>query len=131
MRYALVIVAPEEEWDPSAEAQREFDSLVRWWAGLQERGTVVASARLAPPRTASTVSWRDRAPVVTDGPYVEAKEAVAGFIVIDVGSEAEALEIAGSWPGRAGLRIEVRPVAGPGAVTQPGETPPAASRRGR
>jgi hypothetical protein len=131
VKYALVIVAPEDEWDPPGGAQREFDSLVRWWAELRERGTVVASARLAPPHTASTVSWRDRAPVVTDGPYVEAKEAVAGFLVVEVGSEAEALEIASSWPGRSGLRIEVRPLADQGLVSPEGETPPAGSRPGR
>jgi hypothetical protein len=56
------------------------------------------------------VSWRDRAPIVTDGPYVEAKEAVGGFVLLDVESASEALEIARSWPGRGGIRIEVRPV---------------------
>ena len=56
------------------------------------------------------VSWRDRAPIVTDGPYVEAKEAVGGFVLLDVESAAEALEIARSWPGRGRIRIEVRPV---------------------
>jgi hypothetical protein len=110
MKYALVIVTSEGEREPPSEAEREFDGLIRWWADLRERGKVVASVKLGPARAASTVSWRDRVPLVTDGPYVEAKEAVGGFVLLDVESAAEALEIASSWPGRGRIRIEVRPV---------------------
>jgi len=107
MKFAMVIVTESE---PPSPADREFDHLVRWWADLRAQGKLVASARLAPPRTASTVSWRDRVPVVTDGPYVEAKEVVGGFVLVEVESEAEALQIARSMPGRAGMRIELRRV---------------------
>jgi hypothetical protein len=112
MKYAMVIVKSDDDQEPPSEAQREFESIVRWWADLRDRGKVVAAARLAPPRTAATVSWRDQAPIVTDGPYVEAKETVGGFVVLDVESESEALEIAGSWPNKVGTRIEVRAVLG-------------------
>ena len=61
MKYAMVIVTSEEEREPPSQAEREFDGLIRWWADLRERGKVVTSVKLAPPRTASTVSWRDRA----------------------------------------------------------------------
>ena len=106
----MVIIQSEDEWEPPSEAEREFDSLVRWWADLRARGKIVASAKLAPPRTASTVSWRDQQPIVTDGPYVEAKETVGGFVLLDVESADEAMEIATSWPSPSGFRIEVRPV---------------------
>ena len=51
-----------------------------------------------------------------DGPFVEAKENVGGFIILDVATEAEALDIARSLPARDGARFELRLVV---------ETPPA------
>jgi hypothetical protein len=112
MKFAMVIVKSDEAEVPGP-GEREFEDLVRWWADLRAGGNVVASARLAPRNTARTVSWRDREPIVTDGPYLEAKETVGGFLVVDVESDAEALEIAKGWPARDGWRIEVRPVAEP------------------
>jgi hypothetical protein len=112
MKYAMVIIKADEEWEALSEAEREFDSLVRWWADLRARGKIVAGAQLAPPRTAATVSWRGQVPIVTDGPYVEAKETVGGFALLDVDTAAEAIEIVGSWPSKVGIRIEVRPIVG-------------------
>ncbi len=109
MKYAMIIIESDEREAPN-DTQREFDSLVRWWADLRSRGKIIASAKLASPRTASTVSWDGQVPIVTDGPYVEAKESVGGFALLDVDTKAEAMEIAGAWPARAGFRIEVRPV---------------------
>lgn len=106
MKYAMVIhqsdvratrASPAER----SEAEHEFDSLVRRWADLRAWGKVIAAARLAPP---------DAASIVTDGPYIEAKEAVGGFVLLDVDSEAEAVEIARSWATRPGIRIELRAV---------------------
>ena len=110
MKYAMIIIESDEEREAPTDTQREFDSLVRWWADLRSRGKIIASAKLAPPRTAATVSWRGQVPIVTDGPYVEAKESVGGFALLDVATKAEAVEIAGAWPARTGFRIEVRPV---------------------
>ena len=113
MKYAMVIIESGEEREAPSDAEREFDSLVRWWADLRARGKVIASAKLAPPGTAATVSWQGQVPIVTDGPYVEAKESVAGFALLDVDSKAEAMEIARSWPARDRYRIELRPVEQP------------------
>ena len=110
MKYAMVIIESDEQWEAMSQAQREFDSLVRWWADLRARGKIAASARLAPPQTATTVAWDGQAPIVTDGPYIEAKETVGGFAVLEVESQAEAIEIASSWPSKVGFRIELRPV---------------------
>ncbi len=104
-----MVIINSHEWEPLTEADREFDSLARWWADLRAWGKIVAAARLAPPPTGSTVSWRGHVPIVTDGPYVEAKETVGGFVLLDVDSEAEAAGIASSWPNKVGTRIEVRP----------------------
>jgi hypothetical protein len=120
MRYAMVIMESdveqreaereaEAEAGRRSEAERDFDALVRWWADLRARGKIAASARLASAPVAN-VTWRGQQPILTDGPYVEAKESVAGFAIIDVETEAEVRDIAASWPGRAGTRIELRRV---------------------
>jgi hypothetical protein len=121
--YAMVMIKSEEEWEAPSEAEREFDALVGRWADLRAQGTIIVSAVLAPPRTARTVSWRGREPLVTDGPYVEAKESVGGFVILDVDSAAKALEIAtealelcSAWPRKVGLRIELRPLVETGNV---------------
>jgi hypothetical protein len=110
MKYAMVIIKSDEEWEARSEADGEFDSLVRWWADLRAGGKIIGSAQLAPPRTASTVSWRGQVPIVTDGPYIEAKETVGGFAILNVDSMDKAIEIVGSWPARVGIRIQVRPI---------------------
>ncbi|HKF18908.1 MAG TPA: YciI family protein [Candidatus Dormibacteraeota bacterium] len=108
MKFAMVIVEAEDERREMTQAEAEFNTLVRWWADLHSRVNVVASGKLAPKGTARTVSWRDQVPIVTDGPFVEAKESVAGILIVDLGTEAEALELAKSWPAKAGFKIEVR-----------------------
>ena len=116
MKYAMVIMESDEEQRDMeegaerSEAERDFDALVRWWADLRARGKIAASARLASTPVTS-VTWRGQQPILTDGPYVEAKESVAGFAILDVETEAEVRDIATSWPGRAGTRIELRRVA--------------------
>jgi hypothetical protein len=112
----MVILESDERVAGQSEAEHDFDALVRWYANLRAQGKLVASVRLAPARTATAISWRGQQPIVMDGPYVEAKESVGGFIVLDVETEAEALDIARSLPARDGARIELRRVV---------DTPPA------
>lgn len=110
MKFAMVIVEDEDQRKDMTQTEREFDALVRWWADLRSRVNVVASGRLAPKRTAQTVSWRDQVPIVTDGPFVEAKESVAGIVILDADTEAEVLELAKAWPATSGFKIEVRAI---------------------
>jgi hypothetical protein len=60
------------------------------------------------PQTARTV----RAGGVTDGPYMEAKEVLAGYSLLETGTIDEAVEIAKTWPGvdRDWIVMEIRPV---------------------
>ena len=110
MKFAMVIVEDEDQRKDMTQTEREFDALVRWWADLRSAVNVVASGRLAPKRTARTVSWRDQVPIVTDGPFVEAKESVAGIVILDADTETEVLELAKAWPATAGFKIEVRAI---------------------
>lgn len=110
MKYAMVIIESDEELEPRSEAERDFDALAQWWADLKTRGKITASARLVSTQPVISVSWRGSQPIVTDGPYLEAKESVAGFALLDVESESEARDIVASWPARVGDRVELRRV---------------------
>jgi hypothetical protein len=85
----------------------EVDALM---AELTESGELVRGEGLAHPSQAKTVRVRNGALATTDGPFVEAKEQFAGYIAVDVESEARALEIAARWPDARYAAMEVRAV---------------------
>jgi hypothetical protein len=95
---------PEDELDAVAHECREhLDTLRR-------SGQLVAAERLESVRTAAIVRVRDGKPVVTDGPFLETKEQLGGFYLIEAGDMNDAVRIAAKIPpGRLGF-IEVRPV---------------------
>ena len=111
---------PLAEWDPDdITAMLEYLRAVN--QELIERGELVEAQALTGPELARiVVSDGHSAPVVTDGPFPEVKELLAGYQMIDVESEARAIEIAAkvsAAPGPGGVpmgqRIELRPVLGP------------------
>ena len=98
MKYLMLIYGNEQVWN-SVDAE-QFGRLVAevdaFNADLRESGELVDSQGLVPrPRSVRVVG---EAPVVTDGPYLEAKEYVGSYFVVDVDSEQRALEIARSYP---------------------------------
>ena len=104
-----VIDAPMDEWRPDeiAAHMNYYQALNR---DLIESGELVGVTILADPGQARIVrSDGASAPVVTDGPFPESKEVVAGFQVVDVESEARAVEIAArvsAVPGPAGVPLQ-------------------------
>ena len=112
VRYILMtIVGPDhlEAWEASTAAEKEADIEVTraWFREHGAAGRIVGGEELGRPHAAKTVRKRG----ITDGPFVETKELLGGFIVVEVASEAEALEMAAGWPGLAwdGDAVEVRP----------------------
>jgi hypothetical protein len=83
-----------------------------WLDDVQARGIWVTGDQLAPPRRARSVRVRDGKTVVTDGPFVETKEAVGGFDILECDSLDEAVEIAAQHPLAQIGTIEVRPFWG-------------------
>ena len=82
---------------------------------LRESGQLVACERLQPAQTATTVRRRGGDVTVTDGPFAETKEQLAGFYLVEARDLNEAIRIASHLPpGRFG-GVEVRPVM-PGAA---------------
>ena len=83
--------------------------IMAWYDKQSAEGTLADPGyQLDLPHTARTV----RAHGVTDGPYMEAKEVLAGYSVLETGTIDQAVEIAKTWPGvdRDWIVMEVRPV---------------------
>jgi hypothetical protein len=100
---ALAHLTPEEH------AALDRESLA-YDADLERRGCFIAASALQGADTARTVRRRGRpAPMVTDGPFAETKEVLGGFIFIEAGDEAEAVEIASHIPVGRYATVEVRP----------------------
>jgi hypothetical protein len=116
VRYLLMFYADEDAWMalPEDERNAAIGRIGRWFGEHAAAGTIVDGRRLAGGRLATTTVRLGRiqrsgdAPIVTDGPFVEAKEAVGSYAVVEVGDRDEAIAIAKSWP--AGGLVEVRPV---------------------
>jgi hypothetical protein len=79
-------------------------------AGLRERGQCIASEALEPVATAATVRVRGGRLSVSDGPFAETKEALAGFYLVEARDLNEAIQLAARIPPAAVGSIEVRPV---------------------
>jgi hypothetical protein len=78
--------------------------------GFRERGLLVAAEALQPVETATTVQVRNGKVIVTDGPFAETKEQLAGFYLIEATDLNEAIQIASKIPPAREGSVEVRPV---------------------
>lgn len=112
MRYLLMISADESRSDEavSEEGLREF---ARWMDDLVDRGVIRAHEGLHPSPTATTVRVRGDEVLLTDGPFIEAKDQIGGFAIIDVADLDEAIEIAAGHPACRFGQVEIRPVLEP------------------
>lgn len=113
MRYVLfTFVGPERvaSWEAmtAAEKAADIDRHRAWFAEHTAAGRIVGGEELGRPDGAHTVRKRG----ISDGPFVETKELLGGFIVVEVETEALALEMARTWPGivEDSDRVEVWPV---------------------
>jgi hypothetical protein len=102
------VETPMEEWKPE-EITAHLDYYKALHKELVASGELVESEVLAPPDLAKIVTSDATAPVVTDGPFQEFKEWVAGYQIVDVDSEERALEIAArisAVPGPDGVPLQ-------------------------
>ena len=115
MKYVILIKSNERSlaaWDTMTDEQR-MDlgrGHMKLNQEMQEAGVHVSSEGLADPGLAKLVSVRDGKTIVSDGPYAEIKEHLAGFYVIDCASQGEAIDWAAKVPDAAITEVEVRPV---------------------
>ncbi|WP_336207119.1 YciI family protein [Nonomuraea sp. LPB2021202275-12-8] len=85
----------------------EVDALMK---ELAESGELAGGQALAEPAASRTVRVRDGVPAVTDGPFLEAKEYLAGYLIVECDSVERATEIAARWPDARLCAMEVRPI---------------------
>jgi hypothetical protein len=77
---------------------------------VQQRGLLTGGEALQPTGTATTVRRRNGKTMITDGPFAETKEQLAGFYILNCRDLDEAIEIAGKVPDAVSGSIEIRPV---------------------
>ena len=88
----------------------KVDECIAYDEQLRASGRCLASESLEPTSTAATVRVRNGKTVVTDGPFMEAKEALAGFYLVEAATLEEAVRIAAKIPPAQVGSIEVRPI---------------------
>lgn len=113
-RYMMSVFGPAERGEfsdhPSKEAMRQaFADTGAFNEKLEQEGHFVFADGLAEATTATTVDGQGDKPVVTDGPYLEAKEHLGGFWVIEAVDLDEALGLAAAASKACRGKVEVRP----------------------
>lgn len=130
MKYVILIHSNPQPWGhptsdfvaehqalPAEQRERlnaEFDAVM---TELSERGELVGGEALGDPATARLYRWQTGRSLVTDGPYAESKEHLAGFFLIDVEDQDRAEAVAARFAGPAET-VELRPVMGSGGPDQ-------------
>jgi hypothetical protein len=113
MKYVLMFAGSTDEQDmweklPKEQLAVAYERVNQWFEDHSRAGRIVGGAELRGPSTATTVRHKNGKVTITDGPFIETKEVIGGFAVVEVKDLDEALDMAKSWPG--GSMVEVRPV---------------------
>jgi hypothetical protein len=105
MKYLLLVYGEEDK-------MRQVDDLscLAFDKSIRDSGHCIASEALQPVATATTVRVRGGKATVTDGPFAETKECLAGFYMVEAKDLDEAIQIASRIPPAGIGSVEVRPV---------------------
>jgi hypothetical protein len=112
MQYLLMLYSDEAMWNKLTPAQQQEGAAAygAYTEALKKAGALAGSNRLQPSSSATTVRIADGKSQVLDGPFVDSKEQVGGYYLIDVPDLDAALSWAARCPGAGHGVIEVRPV---------------------
>lgn len=106
MRFLMFVCRDTEPVEPPAQP----GDLDNWVETMDARGLRVTGDPLAPQGEARVVRVRRGETVVTDGPFLETKEILGGFDLLECRDMAEAIEVAAAHPYAAEGVIEIRPI---------------------
>jgi hypothetical protein len=113
-RYMMIMRSTPEAEKAMAEQNIDFNEVIeamgRYNEELTKAGVMLAGEGLTGPDEGFVVDFNSDPPVVTDGPYAEAKELFNGFWILDVSSKEEAKQWAQKCPLGPGVKLEVRRV---------------------
>jgi hypothetical protein len=111
MKYLLQIYPGVAAADTARLPVHEQEAILGEYMAIRESPGVIGGERLQPVETATTVRVEDGRTLLTDGPFVDAKEHLGGFFLVEAADLDAALEIAARIPAaRMGGAIEVRPL---------------------
>ena len=113
MRFMMVILRDNYSSDKPVEIKDRaaFAAMGEYNDKLKKAGILLAMDGLTPPSMGARLTYKGGKAKITDGPFTEAKEVIAGFWMIEVKSREEALQWASRIPGTDNERVEVRQVA--------------------
>jgi hypothetical protein len=111
MKYLLLIYSDAATAEVARLSAHEQESIVDEYIAIQQSPGVISGDQLQPVETATTVRVQDGETLLTDGPFVDAKEHLGGYYLVEADDLDAALEIAARIPAaRMGGAIEVRPL---------------------
>lgn len=113
MKYLLLIYNDHQLLDalPKEEFDQRMDYCIGHAGEMAQRGQLTSSAKLELPAQAVTVRIREGKTAVTDGPFAETKEYLAGYNLIEARDLNEAIRLAAEFPWARTGAVEVRPIA--------------------
>jgi len=108
MKYMLMFVGDGEGPDSSSpdELQAMYARVGAWWEQHSASGALQGGHQLQPASTATTVE--PATGVVTDGPFLEAKESIGGYGIVEAPDLDAVIAMAKTWP--ASSKVEIRPI---------------------
>jgi hypothetical protein len=112
MRYLLLITGDENARGEvtADEDAATLDEYGEWVKTMADRGVLQGGERLRPTSDATTVRVRSGETLSTDGPFIETKEQLGGYFLVDCKDLDEAIEVAAKLPGARTGSVEVRPI---------------------
>lgn len=112
MRYLCLIYEDEEWWEKATEAdmQKGMAEYTTFTENIKKNGNYVGGEALQPTKTAKSVRVRNGKISTTDGPYVETKEQLGGYYLINAKDLNDAVQVASRIPGARNGTVEVRPI---------------------
>ncbi len=112
MKYLCLICAEKVmEQMPQADADKHYEAYREFTSNIRASGHFVDCNRLLPPSAAITIRVRKGKISSTDGPFIETKEQLGGYYVIEARDLNEAIQVAAKIPGAALGCVEIRPIA--------------------
>ena len=115
MQYLLLVIddttgRTDAELETGTATPDEMAAIDVFNERMQQEGSWVFAAGLAAPKTARTVDNRGGKKMVTDGPFAESKEFIAGFWIVEAASDEAALALASDGSRACNRKIDVRPI---------------------
>ena len=113
MKYVCFSYLGPINWETMSESERKasMDEFFAYDAMLRKNGNIVGGEGLQRAENAATLRYQNGKVMVTDGPYAETKEQLAGFFIIEARDLNHAIQLMSKHPVVRGGPIEIRPVA--------------------